>query len=62
MRMVVNGEILADGDLDMEFPDKPPDLGPDELAQVEAEAAQTEILRLIDMGVLRRPNLEEDIN
>ena len=62
VRMVVNGEILADGDLDMEFPDKPPDLGPDELAQVEAEAAQTEILRLIDMGVLRRPNLEEDIN
>lgn len=30
-RMVVNGEILVDGDLDMEFPDKPPDLAPEEL-------------------------------
>ena len=62
VRMVVNGKILVDGDFDMEFPDKPPDLAPEELAQVEAEAAQKEITRLIDMGVLRIPNNNEDIN
>eukprot|EP00435_Cladocopium_sp_Y103_P052141 s939_g16.t1 len=62
VRMVVQGEILVDGDLDMEFPEKPPELSPGELAEVEAEAANVEIMRLIEMGVLRRPKPEEDIN
>ena len=60
-RVVVAGELLEDGDMDMAFPDRPPDLSPDELAEVENLAAETEINRLIDMGVLRAPRADEDL-
>ena len=52
VRMVVVGEVLEDGDQDLEFPDKPPELSPDEMFEVEAQAAEKEVMRLIDMGVL----------
>ena len=52
VRMVVAGELLEDGDADLELPDQPPDLGPDELFEVEAKSIETEIKRLVDMGVL----------
>ena len=61
VRMVVGGELLEDGDQDMEFPDKPPELSPDELVEVENKAAETEIQRLIEMGVLRRAQDGEDL-
>lgn len=61
-RVVVAGELLENGDMDMEFPDRPPDLSPDELAEVENLAAETEINRLIDMGVLRAPRADEDLS
>ena len=50
IRMVVSGDLLEDGDL--ELPDQPPDLTPDELFQVEAESIKTEVQRLVEMGVL----------
>ena len=53
--MVVAGEVLEDGDQDLEFPDKPPELSPDEMFEVEAQAAEKEVMRLIDMGVLVKP-------
>ena len=56
------GELLEDGDMDMEFPDRPPDLSPDELTEVENQAAELEIKRLIDMGVLRTPRAGEDLS
>ena len=62
VRVVVAGELLEDGDMDMEFPDRPPDLSPDELTEVENQAAELEIKRLIDMGVLRTPRAGEDLS
>ena len=62
VRTVVGGEVLEDGDLDLEFPDKPPELNAYDLFEVEANAADTELLRLIDLGVLckvKDENLEE---
>ena len=53
VRMVVGGELLEDGDLDLEFPEKPPDLDYDQLFEVDSKAADTELLRLIDLGVLK---------
>ena len=52
--MVVAGEILedGDGDADLELPDQPPELGPDKLFEVEAKSVETEIKRLVEMGVL----------
>ena len=52
IRMVVSGDLLADGDADLELPEQPPDLTPDELFQVEAESIKTEVQRLVEMGVL----------
>ena len=65
VRMVVAGEILEDGDQDLEFPDKPPELSPDEIFEVEAQAAEKEVMRLIEMGVLVKPRegqILEDID
>ena len=50
--MVVSGDLLEDGDGDLELPAQPPDLAPDELFQVEAESIKTEMQRLVEMGVL----------
>ena len=47
--------------MDMEFPDKPPELSPDELAEIENKAAETEIQSLIEMGVLRAARPDEDL-
>ena len=52
VRMVVSGDLLEDGDGDLELPAQPPDLAPDELFQVEAESIKTEMQRLVEMGVL----------
>eukprot|EP00435_Cladocopium_sp_Y103_P034981 s351_g9.t1 len=52
VRMVVAGELLEDGDADLELPDQPPELSPDELFELEAKSIETEIKRLVDMGVL----------
>lgn len=57
VRMVVEGELLED----VEFPDKPPELPPDELAEIENRAAETEIQRLIETGVLRAARADEDL-
>ena len=51
--MVVGGQLLEDGDLDLEFPEKPPELDYDQLFEVGSKAADTELLRLIDLGVLK---------
>ena len=37
--MVVGGDLLEDGDVSMEFPDKPLELTMEELWTVEAQAA-----------------------
>ena len=50
--MVVAGELLEDGDADLELPDQPPTLSPDELFNVEAKSIEKEIKRLVEMGVL----------
>ena len=61
--MVVGGELLEDGDESIELPDQPPELSPEELADVEDEATVEEVQRLIGMEVLMRPeegeNMEE---
>ena len=54
--------LWEDGDMDMEFPDRPPELSPDELTEVENQAAELEIKRLIGMGVLRAPRGGEDLS
>ena len=43
VRVIMADELLEDGDLDMDFADRPP-----ELAEVENLAAETEIKRLTD--------------
>eukprot|EP00435_Cladocopium_sp_Y103_P055796 s2101_g18.t1 len=53
--MVVQGELLEDGDIEMEFPDKPPELTAEEMFEVEAKAAELEVTRLVEMGVLVPP-------
>ena len=53
VRMVVSGQILEDGDQDLEFPSQPPELSPHELFEIEAKSIETEINRLLEMGVLR---------
>ena len=45
-----------------EFSEKPPELSESELAQVDAEADQKEIERLMSMGVLRNRRADEDIS
>ena len=45
-----------------EFSEKPPELSESELAQVDADADQKEIERLMSMGVLRNRRAEEDIS
>ena len=52
VRMVVSGDLLEDGDGDLELPAQPPDLAPHELFQVEAESIKTGMQRLVEMGVL----------
>ena len=37
----------------------PPEVGPDELAKIEAAAGQEEIHRLLDMGALEEPSFED---
>ena len=53
VRVVVAGEVLEDGDMDLQFPDQPPDLSPDELFEVEAQSIKKELTRLVEMGVLQ---------
>jgi hypothetical protein len=53
VRMVVEGQLLEDGDLDLDFPEKPPELDYDQLFEVDSKAADTELLRLIELGVLK---------
>eukprot|EP00435_Cladocopium_sp_Y103_P043786 s1727_g12.t1 len=55
VRMVVGGELLEDGDVDMEFPDRLPELTIEEMWGVEAKAAELEVTRLVEMGVLVPP-------
>ena len=50
---MVSGEVLEDGDMDLQFPDPPPDLSPDELFEVEAQSIKKELTRLVEMGVLQ---------
>ena len=42
MRMVVEGELLKDGDAQLSFPDRPPELT--QMFEVEAKAAEVESL------------------
>ena len=46
--MVVAGEILEDGDAELELPDQAPELCPEELVEVEAKSIETEIKRLVE--------------
>ena len=52
VRMVVEGQ-LEDEDLYLDFPEKPPELDHDQLFEVDSKAADTELLRLIELGVLK---------
>ena len=47
--------LLEDGGQDLEFPDTPSKLSPDEMFEVEVQAAEKEVMRLMDMGVFVRP-------
>ena len=38
--MVIAGELLEDGDLDLTFPDRPPDLDPETLFEIEIKAVE----------------------
>ena len=62
VRMVVNGELLRDGDATLSFPSEPPDLTPEELEEVEELAELTEVERLIEMTVLKQPEGEQLAN
>ena len=61
VRMVIAGELLEDGDLDLTFPDRPPDLDPETLFEIETKAVETEITRLVEMGVLQHPG-DQDLS
>lgn len=54
----LGGELLEDGDESVELPDQPPGLSPEELAGGEDEATVEELQRMIEMGVLRKPEVE----
>ena len=55
VRVVVAGEFLEDGDLGLTFPDRPPELDPETLFKVETKAVETELTRLMEMGVPQHP-------
>ena len=59
--MVIAGELLEDGDLDLTFPDRPPDFDPDTLFEIETKAVETEITRLVEMGFLQYPG-DQDLS
>ena len=61
VRVVVAGELLEDGDLDLTFPDRPPELDPETLFKVESKAVETELMRLMEMGVLQHPG-DQDLS
>lgn len=61
VRVVVAGEFLEDGDLGLTFPDRRPELDPETLFKVEAKAVETELTRLMDMGVPQHPS-DQDLS
>ena len=72
VRMVVEGQLLEDGDNDMEFPEekfemteeenqeRPPEVSQEELWELDAQAVKTEVRRLVSMGVLKELGDAED--
>ena len=49
VRMVIEGQFLEDGDLDLDFPEKPPELDYDQFFAVDSKAADTKLLKDVNL-------------